>query len=101
MRGELSLQKIYVPRVDPAIETARIVWIKNEGDLVEKGEPVLTVEGEKTTFDVESPIKGVLHKIFFPSGSEVPVGEVIGIIREPGEVIEGELKAEKGVHKGR
>ena len=82
------MQEIYVPRVDPAIETARIVWIKKEGDRVEKGEPVLTVEGEKATFDVESPIKGVLHKIFYPSGSEVPVGEVIGIIREPGEVIE-------------
>jgi pyruvate/2-oxoglutarate dehydrogenase complex dihydrolipoamide acyltransferase (E2) component len=82
------LQKIYVPRVDPALETAIIMWNKNEGDEVEKGEALLIVEGEKTTFEVESPIKGVLHKVFYPSGSEVPVGEVIGIVREPGEVIE-------------
>ena len=95
MRREPSLREIYVPRVDPAIETARIVWIKKERDQVEKGEPVLTVEGEKTTFDVESPIKGILHKIFYPSGAEVPVGEVIGIIREPGEVIEEERKEKK------
>lgn len=95
------MQKIYVPRIDPAIETARVIWIKNEGDRVEKGEPVLTVEGEKTTFDVESPIEGVLHKILYPSGSEVPVGEVIGIIREPGEVIEEEHEEEKGVSEPR
>jgi len=83
-----KLQKIYVPRVDPALETARIMWNKKEGDEVEKGEALLVVEGEKATFEVESPIKGVLHKVFYPSGSEVPVGEVIGIVREPGEVIE-------------
>ena len=82
------MQKIYVPRVDPALETAKIMWNKNEGDEVEKGEALVVVEGEKTTFEVESPIKGVLHKILYPSGSEVPVGEAIGIVREPGEAIE-------------
>lgn len=82
------MQKIYVPRVDPALETAIIMWNKNEGDEVEKGEALLIVEGEKTTFEVESPIKGVLRKIFYPSGSEVPVGEVIGMVGESGEAIE-------------
>ncbi len=89
------MRKIYVPRVDPALETAVIDWIKREGDPVEKGEPVVTVEGEKTTFDVKSPVKGTLYKIYYPSGSEVPVGEVIGIIREPGEAIEEGRKARK------
>jgi pyruvate dehydrogenase E2 component (dihydrolipoamide acetyltransferase) len=81
------MHKIYVPRIDPAIETAKIHWEKKEGDEVEKDEVLLIAEGEKTTFEVQSPTKGILHKILYPSETDVAVGEVIGIIREPGETI--------------
>lgn len=92
-----ELHKIYVPRVDPAIETAKIHWEKKEGDEIKEGEVLLIAEGEKTTFEVESPAKGILHKKLYPSESDVPVGEVIGIIREPGEKIEEEFEVKEKI----
>jgi len=64
-------------------------WLKNEGDVVKAGEPLLIIETEKITSTVESPASGRLLKILYPPGSTVPVGQVIGYIGEPGEVIPG------------
>ncbi|MEM2577114.1 MAG: lipoyl domain-containing protein [Candidatus Bathyarchaeia archaeon] len=60
------MHKIIIPRFDPAMKTGRIIkWLKNEGELVNKGEPMVVVEGEKTVFEVEAPASGVLKKIFY------------------------------------
>ena len=93
------MHKIYVPRIDPAIETAKIHWEKKEGDEVEKDEVLLVAEGEKTTFEVQSPAKGILHKILYPSDTDVAVGDVIGIISEPGEKIEEEFEPREKVNE--
>jgi len=72
-----------MPRLDPVMEEGRIVeWLKKEGDDVSKGETVLVVEGEKTTFEVESPYTGKLVKILKRSGEVVKVGEAIAVIEE-------------------
>lgn len=78
---------IYMPRFDPAMETAKIIeWIKKEGDLVRRGEPIAKVEGEKTIFEIESPIDGVITKIMYPENSEVKAGSIIAIVSEAREV---------------
>ena len=38
-------------------------WIREEGDEVSAGDPLLTVETEKAVNDVEAPADGVLFKI--------------------------------------
>ena len=48
-------------------------WLKQEGDAVAQGEPVLEVETEKMTNLVEAPAAGVLARILFPAGSTVAV----------------------------
>src|SRR5919201_3364361 len=62
-------------------------WLKQEGDAVEKGEPLLEVETEKITNLVESPASGVLARVLFPAGSTVPVTQPIALIAEPGEAL--------------
>jgi len=52
--------------------------------LVRKGEPILVVEGEKTTFEVEAPDSGPLTKILANIGTDVRVAEPIAVIGEPG-----------------
>lgn len=75
-----------MPRVDPAMQTGRIVeWLKKEGESVEKGEPIAVVEGEKTTFEVTVALSGVLHRILQPAGAEVPVSEAIAEVVGVGE----------------
>jgi pyruvate dehydrogenase E2 component (dihydrolipoamide acetyltransferase) len=63
------------------MQTVKLIeWLKKEGDRVEKGKPVAVVEGEKTTFEVESPESGILHKTLYAPGSDVPVGKPIALI---------------------
>ncbi|MCL6510712.1 MAG: 2-oxo acid dehydrogenase subunit E2 [Anaerolineae bacterium] len=63
-------------------------WLKKEGDVVNKGEPIAEIETDKTTIQVESFSSGVLRKIIAQVGQKVPVGEVIGIIADPDEQVE-------------
>lgn len=57
-------------------------WLKQEGDLVARGEPLLSVETEKTVVEVPSPADGRLGRILVPAGRTVPVrtplAEIVG-----------------------
>ena len=67
-------------------------WLKQEGDRVEKGEPLVEIITEKINFQYESPASGVLRKILHHEGETVPVTTPIAIIAEEGEAVaEGEI----------
>jgi len=78
--------EVTMPRLDESMRTGKLIeWLKKEGDRVKEGEPIALVEGEKTTFEIEAPASGLLHKTLHPSGSEVPVDEPIALIAaDPG-----------------
>ncbi len=79
---------VVMPRLDPGMQSGKIVeWLKKEGDQVRKGDPILVVEGEKTTFEVEAPESGPLTKIIADVGTEVQVAERIAIIGSPGVAV--------------
>lgn len=72
-----------MPRLDPGMQSGKIVeWLKKEGDSVRKGEAILVVEGEKTTFEIEAPDSGVLSKILAEVGSDILVAQPVAIIGE-------------------
>ncbi|MCX6019318.1 MAG: dihydrolipoamide acetyltransferase family protein [Chloroflexi bacterium] len=62
-------------------------WLKKEGEMVTKGEPLAEIETDKTTIQIEAFASGVLAKIVVHAGQKTPVGEVIGIIAAPGESV--------------
>jgi pyruvate dehydrogenase E2 component (dihydrolipoamide acetyltransferase) len=59
-------------------------WLFKEGDYVEEGAPIATVETEKVSYDVESPHSGYLH-ILVAVGETVPVETRIGQFAETAE----------------
>jgi len=74
-----------MPRLDPGMQSGKIVeWLKKVGDHVNKGEPILVVEGEKTTFEVEAPESGTLTRILAEVGADVQVTQPVAIIGEGG-----------------
>lgn len=78
--------RVILPKLEMAQETATIVeWLKHEGDHVRKGEPLLVVETDKVTFELESPAAGVLSRVSAGPGQELPVAQVIAYLLEPGE----------------
>jgi pyruvate dehydrogenase E2 component (dihydrolipoamide acetyltransferase) len=57
------------------------VWLKREGEFVSGGEPIVEVETDKTTVEIEAPASGVLQAIRVKAGTDgVPVGTVLAII---------------------
>jgi pyruvate dehydrogenase E2 component (dihydrolipoamide acetyltransferase) len=80
------MPEVLMPRIDPGMQSGKIVeWIKKEGELVQKGEPILVVEGEKTTFEIEAPDTGVLSKILAEVGTDVQVSQPVAMIGESGK----------------
>src|SRR4051812_2161173 len=59
-------------------------WLKAVGDTVARSEPIVVVESDKVSLEIEAPGSGVLLEIIVPVGSEVPTGTVLGRIGEPG-----------------
>jgi pyruvate/2-oxoglutarate dehydrogenase complex dihydrolipoamide acyltransferase (E2) component len=62
-------------------------WIKNEGDALEQGEPVVELETEKVSYELDAPIAGVLLKIMVREPAEVEVGGLLGYIGGAGDVL--------------
>ncbi|MGE4556769.1 MAG: 2-oxo acid dehydrogenase subunit E2 [Desulfovibrionaceae bacterium] len=63
-------------------------WLKAEGETVAEGEPLLEVETDKITNEVESPASGVLAQIVVPAGEVAAVQAVLAVIAAPGETPE-------------
>ena len=55
-------------------------WLKRVGDRIQKGEPVVELETEKVSYELDSPVDGVLLKILAPEKAEVPIGDSLGEI---------------------
>ena len=78
--------KVIMTKLGLTMKEGTVVnWLKNEGERVEKGEPLLEVETEKISSELEAPASGVLLKITAQKGATVLVSGLLGIIGEPGE----------------
>ncbi len=78
--------EVIMPALGVSQETGRVLrWLKAAGDEVAAGEPVVEIETDKVTVEMESPAAGVLAEIQATEGQDVPVGQVIGLILQPGE----------------
>ncbi len=76
-----------MPKLGLTMEEGIIHWMKNEGDLVEKGEVLLEVETDKAVNEVEASSDGVLGKIIHEDSESVKVLTIIGYLLDPGEQV--------------
>lgn len=75
-----------MPALGMAQETGVLLqWLKAPGEQVTKGEPLMEVETDKTTAEVEAPASGILAHVSAQPGDVIPVGQVIALILAPGE----------------
>ena len=74
---------IVVPEVGESIVDARVAkWLRQEGDVVSAGDPLVELETDKIDLEVSAPQAGVLKRIERRDGEDVKVGEVLGVIDE-------------------
>ncbi len=77
---------VIMPALELAQETGKVLkWLKNPGDSVAKGEPIVEIETDKVTVEVEAPASGVLREVSAQPGDVVPVGKTIALIFAAGE----------------
>ena len=77
---------VIMPALELAQETGKVIrWLKAPGDAVAKGEPLLEIETDKVTTEIEAPASGILMNVSAREGDVVPVGQAIAQIGAPGE----------------
>lgn len=60
-------------------------WLIKEGDELSEGSPIATVETDKAVVDIDINADGVVHALLVETGSSVPVGDPILVLRDPDE----------------
>ena len=74
--------EIRMPQPAPDVDAVDLIdWLVDPGAEIALGEPIIEIETEKSTLEVEAPAAGILSEIAVASGSlGVPVGTVLGRI---------------------
>jgi 2-oxoglutarate dehydrogenase E2 component (dihydrolipoamide succinyltransferase) len=73
--------EIKVPTLGESVSSATVArWMKHEGDTVAVDEPLVELETDKVTVEVNAPAAGVLTSIVVPEGGEVEVGALLALL---------------------
>ncbi len=80
------MTQIFVPTLGESVTEATVAqWLKKEGDSVKADEPILELETDKVTLEVNAPDSGVIAKITVKEGENVGVGALLGEIQVGGK----------------
>jgi pyruvate dehydrogenase E2 component (dihydrolipoamide acetyltransferase) len=72
----VSRRAVEIPKIGLVMENARLVrWLKNVGDTVKTGEPLLELETEKSVVEIEATMSGRLVEILLQTDEEAKVGD--------------------------
>ncbi|MEN2989063.1 2-oxoglutarate dehydrogenase complex dihydrolipoyllysine-residue succinyltransferase [Tistrella sp. BH-R2-4] len=81
--GIVMSVEIKVPSLGESVTEATIgQWFKKVGDRIEADEPLVELETDKVTLEVNAPSAGVLTEIMAEEGADVEVGALLGVIGE-------------------
>lgn len=72
---------IIMPKLGFNMNEGKLVqWYKNEGDEIAKGEPLFSIETDKTNMDIEATSDGVVKKLLIEEGDQIPVTLPIAVV---------------------
>ncbi len=75
----MKIIDIKVPNWGLDMEEATVTdWFKQVGDSITTGEPILTMETDKASGEVEAEVSGVLVEILANPGDVVKTGDLLG-----------------------
>ncbi|MDP6109997.1 MAG: biotin/lipoyl-containing protein, partial [Rhodospirillales bacterium] len=75
--------EIKVPTLGESVTEATVAkWMKSVGDAVAADEPLVELETDKVTLEVNAPATGTLSDIVADEGAEVEVGALLGVLAE-------------------
>ena len=84
-----------MPKWGLSMKTGLVVeWLKKAGEAVKEGEPIVEIESEKATNEVDAPVTGIMRTIEIQEGDSAPVGAAIAVITLPDEELSDEQVTE-------
>lgn len=93
------MTQIVVPTLGESVAEATVAqWLKKEGEAVKADEPIVELETDKVTLEVNAPADGVIVKIVVGEGDNVEVGAILGELEE-GAVANDSAPAKKADKK--
>ncbi|MBT5241942.1 MAG: 2-oxoglutarate dehydrogenase complex dihydrolipoyllysine-residue succinyltransferase [Rhodospirillaceae bacterium] len=76
-------REIKVPQLGESVSEATVAkWLKKPGEAVALDEPLVELETDKVTLEVNSPAAGSLSEIIAEEGADVEVGAVLAVLAE-------------------
>ncbi len=90
------MTNIVVPTLGESVTEATVAqWLKKAGEAVNADEPIVELETDKVTLEVNAPTAGVIESIAANEGDTVEVGAILGLIAEGAAVAAPAAKEEK------
>lgn len=90
----MAANNVLMPKMGYDMAQGKIIrWLKKEGEHVEKGEAIAEIETEKVNIEIEAFQSGTILKFIAHEDDEVPVGQPIALIGEPGDKVPEEAPA--------
>lgn len=82
----MAKEPVYMPKFGMTMTEAEIVeWYVEQGQEVSQGDPLLGIETEKTSVDIEAPADGFVCALLFEQGDSAEVGSILTYIAETAE----------------
>ena len=73
-------QEILMPKIGFSVNEAKFIeWMVQDGEVVNEGDPLFSIETEKAIEEIPSPVSGVVKQIAVPD-EDYEVGAVLGTI---------------------
>jgi pyruvate dehydrogenase E2 component (dihydrolipoamide acetyltransferase) len=80
------LTEVRMPKLGMSMKKGRVQhWLVEEGQPVQKGQPLFELHTDKVNATVDAPASGVLGRVIVADGSELPVGGLLALIGEAGD----------------
>ena len=80
--------QVLMPKYGETVDYCTILnWRKREGDTVTEGDVLCEVEANKAAFEVESNANGILLKLYYNAGDDVPTLAPIAVVGKKGEQV--------------
>ena len=77
------MTNVHIPKAGMStVEVDITAVLVQSGDRVEAGQPLIEIESEKTTFEIEAPVAGLVVEVHVSAGDIGEVGDVVLVIDE-------------------
>src|SRR5438874_8368354 len=91
----MALTTLKMPQLGESVTEGTVDrWLKKEGDVVRRDEPIVEVVTDKVNAEIPSPVEGRLVRIKVSPGETVPIGAALAELEVEGSIDTATEKAE-------